>query len=66
MRIDVEELKKYVDFRKSINAVDLDKIDLYENDKLIDKNEYLIQDWKFIGLSTFSMLEHCYLYKEEI
>lgn len=56
VRIDVEHVQKLKQEIKAINALELDDIEIFKDGKLIEISDYEKEEWKFIGLSTYTFI----------
>lgn len=57
MRVDIERIKAIEAELKTINAVPLKDLEIYENGNQVALPENLIESWRFTGLSNVSLLE---------
>ncbi len=67
MRVDIEDVRKHMEFRKKINNnVKLKDIEFYENGKKLDISEELKDDFIFTGLSNIDFITmECYKEKPQ-
>lgn len=56
VRIDVERVQKLKQEIKAINALELEDIEIFKDGKLIEISDYEKEEWKFIGLSTYTFI----------
>lgn len=56
VRIDVEHVQKLNQEIKAINELELDDIEIFKDGKLIEISDYEKEEWKFIGLSTYTFI----------
>jgi hypothetical protein len=56
VRIDVEHVQKLNQEIKAINALELEDIVLFKDGKELKISNYEKEEWKFIGLSTYTFI----------
>lgn len=57
MKINIEDIKKHMDFQKKVNCdVELDEIDFYENGEKVEISKEIIDDWEYTGLSNIHFI----------
>jgi hypothetical protein len=52
MKVNIEDIKIYQAFRRAINTVPLEDIDMYENGKKVEIPIEWIKEWTFTGLNN--------------
>lgn len=57
MRVDLEDFIKMVEFRKRINSVPLNEIELYQNGNRIFFDEKDVDEFRFTGLNNTNYLD---------
>ena len=64
MRVDIEKVKEYLEFKKSVNSVELYEIKWYENGEEIKFDPEMIEEFIFCGLNNIDFISTGY-YKEK-
>ncbi len=57
LRMDIEEIQRYFEWRKRINGTPLKNIDFYEDGKLVKYPEDWIPEWEFTGLNNLDFIQ---------
>ena len=65
MKVNIEDIRKNIEFRKEINSVELTDIDFYENGKKIEVSEKVIDDFRFTGLNNIDFIDIEFYLTEE-
>lgn len=57
MKINIEDIKKHIEFRKKINCnIELDEIEFYEKGKKIEISKKVIKEWNYTGLNNIDFI----------
>ena len=56
LRIDIEEVKRFLEWRRILNRTPLRNIDFYEDGKLVEYSETLIEEFDYTGLSNLDFV----------
>ena len=57
LRMDIEEIQRYFEWREKINSTPLKNIDFYEDGKLVKYPEDWIPEWNFTGLNNLDFIQ---------
>lgn len=57
MKISLEALNTTLAYLNVINNANLNQLEIYENNKLIEVPQELKNDWKYVGLSNVEFLK---------
>lgn len=66
INIDVDDMLKLKSDIREFNKLNLKDIEFIYNNKLININQKVLEEWKFIGLSNIDFMEHFDWEKEEL
>lgn len=56
-RVDVEYVRALLDSLKSIDAIPLEQMELFENGRQVELSASIIEDWKLVGMSNRAFIE---------
>ena len=56
MKINIEDIEKNIKYRKKVNKVSLNEIEFYKNNKKINIDPKIIEEFEFVGLNNIDFI----------